>query len=122
MSIFYRYMLTECQICGSYFGDRKCIYCHRSICSSCAIENGSKCIKCNALKKLPTNFLKSNVRYILLFVAVWFFVSGLYPFPYLIAIGVPVDFRIMQPVLITTGVMMIPFVFILFAWKKRPPP
>jgi hypothetical protein len=51
----------------------------------------------------------------------WFFVSGLYPFPYIIAIGQSIDFRIMQPVLIATGIMMIPFVFLLFAWNKKPP-
>jgi hypothetical protein len=27
----------------------------------------------------------------------------------------------MQPVLSATGIMMIPFVFMMFAWKKRPP-
>jgi hypothetical protein len=49
----------------------------------------------------------------------WFFVSGLYPFPYFMAIGIPVDMAIVQPVLIATTVMTIPFVFMLFAWKKR---
>ena len=115
-------ILTQCQICNSYFGDLKCAYCQRAICSSCVSDNKTKCIKCNAVKRLPSIFLKSNIRYIVLFVAIWFFVSGLYPFPYLLAIGVPIDFRIMQPVLIATGLMMIPFVFMMFAWKKRPPP
>lgn len=115
-------ILTKCQICDSYFGDLKCAYCQKAICSSCVSDNKTKCIKCNAVKRLPSIFLKSNIRYILLFVAIWFFVSGLYPFPYLLAIGVPIDFRIMQPVLIATGLMMIPFVFMMFAWKKRPPP
>jgi uncharacterized membrane protein len=49
----------------------------------------------------------------------WFFVSGLYPFPYFMAIGIPVDMAIVQPVLIATTVMIIPFIFMLFAWKKR---
>ena len=114
-------MLAKCQICSSYFGDIKCVYCQRVVCSSCISDNKIKCKKCGAQKKPPSNFLKSNIRYILLFVALWFFVSGLYPFPYLLAIGVPLDFRIMQPVLIATGIMMIPFVFMMFAWKKRPP-
>src|ERR671911_3171882 len=114
-------MLAKCQICSSYFGDIKCVYCQRVVCSSCISDNKIKCKKCGAQKKPPSNFLKSNIRYILLFVALWFFVSGLYPFPYLLAIGVPLDFRIMQPVLIATGIMMIPFVFMMFAWKRRPP-
>ena len=57
--------------------------------------------------------------YIALIVAMWFFVSGLYPFPYFILIGTPVDMGIMQPVLIATTVMTIPFICMLFAWKKR---
>jgi hypothetical protein len=35
------------------------------------------------------------------------------------AIGIPVDMAIVQPVLIATTVMTIPFIFMLFAWKKR---
>jgi len=49
----------------------------------------------------------------------WFFVSGLYPFPYFMLIGTPVDMGIIQPVLIATTVMTIPFIFMLFAWKKK---
>jgi uncharacterized membrane protein len=65
------------------------------------------------------SFIKKNIPYILMIVAVWFFVSGLYPFPYFMAIGIPVDMAIVQPVLIATTVMTIPFIFMLFAWKKR---
>ena len=66
-----------------------------------------------------SSFLKRNLPYIALIVALWFFVSGLYPFPYFMAIGIPVDLAIVQPVLIATTVMTIPFIFMLFAWKKR---
>ena len=65
------------------------------------------------------SFIKKNLPYILMIVAVWFFVSGLYPFPYFMAVGIPVDMAIVQPILIATTVMMIPFIFMLFAWKKR---
>jgi hypothetical protein len=54
-------------------------------------------------------------------VAIWFFVSGLYPFPYFYAVGMPVDEAIMKPVLIATAIFMIPFIFIMIAWRKRPP-
>jgi hypothetical protein len=53
-------------------------------------------------------------------VAVWFFVSGLYPFPYFYAVGIPVDSVIMQPVLIATAILLIPFIFMMFAWRKQP--
>ncbi|HEY9491509.1 MAG TPA: hypothetical protein VIP56_05940 [Nitrososphaeraceae archaeon] len=92
------------------------------MCSSCITDGDkSKCIKCGALKKPPYNFMKRNLPFIMLFVAMWFFVAGLYPFPYLIAVGKQVDFTIMQPVLIATGAMMIPFIFMMYAWKKHPP-
>ena len=54
-----------------------------------------------------------------MFVALWFFVSGLYPFPYYYAIGIPVDFGIVQPVFIATAIMMIPFILMMIAWKKK---
>ena len=53
-------------------------------------------------------------------VAMWFFVSGLYPFPYFYAVGIPVDIVIMQPVLIATAILLIPFIFMIFAWRKSP--
>ena len=113
-------LLAECHICGSRFGYRTCVFCTKSVCSSCIIVDKNKCLKCDAVKKTHSGFLKRNIPFIMLFIALWFFVSGLYPFPYLIAIGKPVDFTIMQPVLIATGIMMIPFVFLMFAWRKRP--
>jgi hypothetical protein len=60
------------------------------------------CVKCNKGKAVPPSFLKRNAKFILLFIAFWFFVSGLYPFPYMMALGQPVDFRVIQPVLIAT--------------------
>jgi hypothetical protein len=54
-----------------------------------------------------------------MFISLWFFVSGLYPFPYLFAAGLPVDMTQLQPIFIATTIMTIPFVFMLFAWKKR---
>lgn len=54
-----------------------------------------------------------------MFISIWFFVSGLYPFPYLIAIGSQIDFEIMRPILIATSIMIIPFIFMLYAWKKK---
>lgn len=76
-------------------------------------------MKCNKVKVVPPSFLKRNAKFILLFIAFWVFVSGLYPFPYMMALGQPVDFRVIQPVLIATGIMLIPFVFLMFAWNRR---
>ena len=52
-------------------------------------------------------------------VAMWFFVSGLYPFPYFYAVGIPVDNVIMQPVHIVTAILLIPFGFMMLVWRKQ---
>jgi hypothetical protein len=114
-------MTKDCQICGSRFGDLVCIYCTKSICSSCLVQDKNKCIKCARMKKTPYKFLRRNYPFILLFVVFWFFTAGVYPFPYFLAIGKSLDPAIMQPILIATGLMAIPFTFLLVAWKKRPP-
>jgi hypothetical protein len=111
--------LVSCTICGSRFGDRICPYCERSVCSSCIVYGKNICVKCDKVKAIPPSFLRRNAKFILLFIAFWFFVSGLYPFPYMMALGQPVDFRVIQPVLIATGIMLIPFIFLMFAWNRR---
>jgi uncharacterized membrane protein len=58
----------------------------------------------------------------LLFAALWFFTSGFYPFPFYLAIGKNIDMNIMQPILIASTLMAIPFIFLMVAWKKKPPP
>jgi hypothetical protein len=73
------------------------------------------------MKKPPYKFLKRNLPFILLFVVFWFFTAGVYPFPYFLAIGKSLDPAVMEPILIATGLMAIPFTFLLIAWKKRPP-
>lgn len=111
--------MQSCTICGSRFGDRICPYCERSVCSSCIVYGKNTCVKCDKSKTVPHGFLKRNAKFILLFVAFWFFVSGLYPFPFMMALGMSVDFRVIQPVLIATGIMLVPFIFLMFAWNKR---
>jgi uncharacterized membrane protein len=77
-----------------------------------------RCLKCSEIKQ-QGGFIRRNIPYIALFVSLWFFVSGLYPFPYFVAVGHPVDMTQLQPIFIATTIMTIPFVFMLFAWKKR---
>jgi hypothetical protein len=114
-------MVKDCEICGSRFGDLICAYCTKSICSSCLVQDKGRCIKCAGMKKPPYKFLKRNWPFILLFIVLWFFTAGVYPFPYFLAIGKSLDPVIMQPILIATGLMAIPFTFLLIAWKKKPP-
>ena len=117
VTIFFH--LATCDICGSRFGSKSCVICSKTICTSCVNRQGTICKRCSSKQIKKDSFIKKNLPYIALIVAMWFFVSGLYPFPYFILIGSPVDMGIMQPVLIATTVMTIPFIFMLFAWKKR---
>lgn len=114
-------MATNCTICGSRFGNITCGYCTNSVCSSCLVQDKTKCIKCSRVRKPPYKFLKRNLPFILLFAALWFFTSGFYPFPFYLAVGKHIDMTIMQPILIATTLMAIPFVFLMVAWKKKPP-
>jgi len=113
------FQLTTCDICGSRFGSKSCVICSKIVCTSCVNRQGTICKRCSSKKIEGVSFFKKNLPYIALIIAMWFFVSGLYPFPYFMLIGTPVDMGIMQPVLIATTVMTIPFIFMLFAWKKR---
>ncbi len=115
-------MSKDCEICGSRFGEFICPYCNKTACSSCLVEDKSRCIKCGRLKKPAIRFIRRNSPFILLFVGFWFFTAGVYPFPYFLAIGKSLNPAIMEPILIATGVMIIPFTFLVIAWKKRPPP
>ena len=94
----------------------------KSVCSSCLVQDKTRCLKCGRTRKPPYKFLRRNLLFIMLFVAFWFFTAGVYPFPYFVAIGKSLDPAIMEPILIATGVMAIPFIFLVIAWKKRPPP
>ena len=113
-------LTSNCQVCGSRFGTITCGYCNRLVCSSCFVKEKDRCIKCTRMKKPPYSFLKRTSPFIALFVALWFFTAGVYPFPLYIAAGKPIDPIIMQPILIATVIMIIPFAFLIFAWKKRP--
>jgi hypothetical protein len=53
----------------------------------------------------------------MLFVAFWFFTAGVYPFPYFFAIGKSLDPAIMEPILIATGVIAIPFSFLILSYR-----
>ena len=109
--------MTKCYVCGSRFADLDCNFCNNNVCSSCYSTSKEKCTRCIKIKK--TGFIRRNLHYILMFVALWFFVSGLYPFPYYYAVGIPVDFGIVQPVFIATAIMIIPFILMMIAWKKK---
>jgi hypothetical protein len=81
-----------------------------------------KCIRCDQRKVNKISVLsviKRNKLILGLLAAFWIYT--VFPLPFLQAFGVKTNPTSFQPIVITTAVMTIPFVFMLFAWQKRSP-
>ena len=84
------------------------------------ISEGLKCIKCKDKKTIPVKrFVRRNIILIIFLSTIW--VYTIYPFPFLYALGFDIDMSAIQPVLIATIVLAIPFIIMLRVWQKRPP-
>ena len=117
----------HCAICGSRFADKKCYYCDNKVCNSCIVPvevSGSttKCLSCDRKKINRVSFgqmIKRNYYLFAIIVAFWLFT--VFPIPFLQFAGLEVDPSAFQPVLIATGAMTIPFVFMFLAWQRKAP-
>ncbi len=122
-------MESDCFICGSKFPTKECYFCQRKICTSCVVPadvtgsySTTKCIACDRRKinKISVlSVLKRNKLVLGLLGAFWIYT--VFPLPFLQLFGIKIDPISFQPIFITTAVMTIPFVFMLFAWQKRSP-
>ena len=122
-------MTAQCDICGARFATRKCYFCEGKICTSCIVPadvtgnyTTTKCINCDRqrISKISMlSVLRRNKTIIGILVGFWIFT--VYPIPFLQMTGYKIDASAFQPILITTGVMTIPFVFMFIAWRKRAP-
>jgi hypothetical protein len=118
---------NRCAICGSRFAERKCYYCGSRVCTSCIVPvdmSGSttKCLSCDRKKINRLSFsqmMKRNYYLLAIIVAFWLFT--VFPIPFLHLAGLEVDPSAFQPVLIATGAMTIPFVFLFLAWQRKAP-
>lgn len=120
-----------CSICGSRFAQKRCYFCQKHVCSSCILPDdvsGStttvKCIACHRKGVSKISFLSVARRNKFVFgVIAGFWVFAVFPLPFLNLAGYEADVlvTILQPVLIATGLMSIPFVFMMIAWQKRAP-
>ena len=118
-----------CTICGSKFPTKECYFCQRKICTSCIVPGDvtgsystTKCITCDRRKinKIGVlSVLKRNKIILGLLAAFWLYT--VFPLPFMQLFGIKIDPTSFQPIFITTAVMTIPFVFMLFAWQKRSP-
>lgn len=84
------------------------------------VNEGVKCIKCRDKKSVPLkHFVRRNLVLIIFLGTIWIYT--IYPFPFLVAMGFNADISAVQPVLIATIVLAIPFIIMLRVWQKRPP-
>ena len=81
-----------------------------------------KCIRCHRRKvnKISVLSVMNRNKFILGLVAA-FWIYAVFPLPFLQLSGIKINPTAFQPILITTAVMTIPFVFMFFAWQKRSP-
>ena len=112
--------MTGCSVCGGRFAEHKCGFCGRAACSSCMHVEMGKCIKCEGKKTVPwRRFVRQNLILIIFMSTIWIYT--VYPWPFLYAFGFNVDMSAIQPIMIATIVLAIPFLFMLKAWKAKPP-
>ena len=120
-------MQQRCVICGSRFAEKKCYFCESKVCTSCIVPadvSGSttKCLTCERKKVNRLSFaqlMKRNYYLIAIIVAFWLFT--VFPIPFMQLAGLDIDPSAFQPVLIATGAMTIPFVFLFIAWQRKAP-
>lgn len=111
------YCMADCSVCGSRFASKRCYFCQKHACTSCIVPPGVsgsrttvKCVTCER-NKMVFGILGGY----------WLF--AVFPFPFLNLSGYSKEVlaSIMQPILIATALMTIPFVFMIIAWQKRSP-
>lgn len=119
-------MVWNCAVCGSQFANKRCYFCESKICSSCIapvdVTGGytTKCVNCDRRKINKISLLsviKRNKIIIAILFGFWIFT--VYPIPFLQMLGYNIPATAFQPVLITTAIMIIPFIFMFIAWQKR---
>lgn len=123
--------MADCAICGSRFASRRCYFCQKHTCTSCIVPadvSGSrttvKCLTCERKKVNKISIaavLRRNKMVFGILGGYWLF--AIFPLPFLNLSGYSEDVlaSILQPVLIATAIMTIPFVFMVIAWQKRSP-
>ncbi len=123
--------MVDCSVCGSRFASKRCYFCQKHACTSCIVPPdvaGSrttvKCVTCERNKVTKISIaavVRRNKMVFGILGGYWLF--AVFPFPFLNLSGYSEEVlaSIMQPVLIATAIMTIPFVFMMIAWQKRSP-
>lgn len=109
--------MENCEFCGAKFGDYKCYFCEKNCCTSCMIDDRSRCKNCFMLKKRVSwqKLLKRN-KILLGFIAfIWFY--AVFPGP--IFPDMPSTYYTAS--LMAAILFMIPVGLMLFFWSLNPP-
>ena len=85
-------------------------------------RNTTKCINCDRSKINKISLLCVIRRNkIIIGILLGFWIFTVYPIPFLQMLGYKIPATAFQPVLITTAIMVIPFIFMFIAWQRRGP-
>jgi hypothetical protein len=82
----------------------------------------TKCLDCDRRKVNKLGFrqlLKKNGFIIGIVFGFWVF--AIFPLPFLQMAGVDVDPSAFQPVMISTAILVVPFIFMFIVWQRRAP-
>jgi len=110
-------MLQNCEFCGSNFGDKICYFCEKNSCSTCMVDDRSRCKVCFIQKKkLNWKKLIKRNKILLGFIAfLWLY--AVFPGPFFPGID-PTYYYV---TLIAAILFMIPTGLMLFFWSLNPP-
>lgn len=110
-------MVQICEFCGDKFGDYKCYFCEKRCCTTCMIDDRSRCKTCFIQKKkLSWKILIKRNKIILGFIAfLWFY--AVFPGPFFPGL----DPTYYTATLIAAILFMIPIGCVLFFWSLNPP-
>lgn len=118
----------RCAICGSRFAEKQCYFCENKVCTSCVVPadvssySTTKCLECERKHVARLSILKVLRRnFYIIGILVGFWLFAIFPLPFLEMAGLKVDPTAYQPVLMVTGALAIPFIFMFIAWQKRSP-
>ena len=109
--------MHKCDYCGSSFGDRICYFCEKTCCTSCMVDDRTRCKDCYIQKRhLGWKKLIKKNKVILIFVAfLWLY--AVFPGPFIPGLD-PTFYTIS---IVAALLIMIPIGFTLFFWSLNPP-
>lgn len=109
--------MYKCDFCGSSFGDMICYFCDKSCCTTCMVDDRTRCKECYIHKRKLTwkKILKKNKTLLICIGFLWLY--AVFPGPFLPGLD-PTFYTIS---LVAALLIMIPICLALFFWSLNPP-